>query len=131
MPGVELDAVGELEQLLEAAVEAGRAFDRLAGQIGPRRVADQQRVASDHEPRLVAARAVDDDEAAVLGPVPGRVQDADHNVTERDLLPVCERLVRILGLRRGVDVDGNAVLEREPPVPGDVVGVRVRLEHAV
>ena len=42
-------------QLLQAAVEACRAFDRLAGQIGPRRVADQQRVAGDHEPRLVAA----------------------------------------------------------------------------
>ena len=48
-----------------------------------------------------------------------------------DLLPVCERLVRVLGLRSGVDVNGNAVLEREPPVPGDVVGVRVRLEHAL
>ena len=71
-----------------------------------------------------------DDEAAVLGPVAGRVQDADLHVAERDLLPVRERLVRILGLRGGVDVDGNAVLEREPPVPGDVVGVRVRLEDA-
>ena len=27
-----------------------------------------------------------------------------------------------------VHVDGNAVLEREAPVPGDVVGVRVRLD---
>ena len=25
--------------------------------------------------------------------------------------------------------DGHVVLEREPPVPGDVVGVCVRLEH--
>ena len=62
--------------------------------------------------------------------MPGRVQDADLHVAERDLLPVRERLVRILGLRGRVDVNGNAVLEREPAVPGDVVGVRVRLEHA-
>ena len=38
--------------------------------------------------------------------------------------------MRIFGLRGRVDVDGHAVLEREPAVPGDVVGVRVRLEHA-
>ena len=29
-----------------------------------------------------------------------------------------------------VHVDGNAVLERQAPVPGDVVGVRVRLDDA-
>ena len=28
-----------------------------------------------------------------------------------------------------MDVDGQAVLEREPPVPREVVGVRVGLEH--
>ena len=70
------------------------------------------------------------DETAVLRPVPGRVQDADLHVAERDLLSVRKRLVGILGLRRGVHVDGDAVLEREPPVAGDVVGVRVRLEDA-
>ena len=130
MAGEELDPVRQLEQLLQAAVETRRALDRLAREVGPGGVADQQRVAGDDEPRLVAARAVDHLEAAVLGPVAGRVHDSDHDVAERDLLAVLERLVRVLGLRRRVDVHRQAVLEREAAVPGDVVGVRVRLEHA-
>ena len=64
------------------------------------------------------------------GRCPGVCRTRIIDVAERDLLPVRERLVRVLGLRGGMDVDGNAVLEREPAVPGDVVGVRVRLEHA-
>ena len=38
--------------------------------------------------------------------------------------------MRELGFGVGMDVDGAAVVEREAPVPGEVVGVRVRLEHA-
>jgi hypothetical protein len=128
--GVELNSVGQFEQLLQAAVEPGRALDRLARKVGAGGVADQKRVACDHEPGLVAAGAVDDDEAAMLGPVPGRVQDSDLHVAERDLLPVLERLVRVLRVRRRVNVDRDLVLQSEPPVAGDVVRVRVRLEDA-
>src|SRR3989442_13912903 len=64
--GIELDAVRQLEQPLQASVQAVRALDGLGGEIGTRRLADEERVAGDHEPRLVAARAVDDDEEAVL-----------------------------------------------------------------
>ena len=42
---------------------------------------------------------------------------------------VGERGERVLGLGERVDRDGEAVLEREPAVPRQVVGVRVRLEH--
>ena len=41
MAGEELDPVRQLEQLLQARVEAGRALDRLACEVGPRSVADQ------------------------------------------------------------------------------------------
>src|SRR5262245_1298776 len=37
--------------------------------------------------------------------------------------------MRVLRLRRGVDGDRYVVLEPEPSVPRDMVGVRVRLEH--
>ena len=51
-------------------------------------------------------------------------------VADLDLRPVVERLVR--EGRPGVAVHANrdAVLEREPSVAGDVIGVRVRLEDA-
>ncbi len=59
----------------------------------------------------------------MLRPVPGRVDDADDDRAGAELLPVGERLERVLRLRRRVDRDRDAVLEREPAVPGNVVGV--------
>ena len=51
-------------------------------------------------------------------------------VAERDLVAVLHRVVRVLGLGRRVDAHRDAVLEREAAVPGDVIGVRVRLDVA-
>ena len=51
------------------------------------------------------------------------------DVAELDPVAVLERLGRVLGLGGGVDRDRDAVLERQPAVTGDVVGVRVRLER--
>ena len=53
----------------------------------------------------------------------------EDDLAERDLAAVLQRLVRILRLRRGVDADGEVVLEREPPMTRDVVGVRVGLDR--
>ena len=66
----------------------------------------------------------------MLGPVAGRVDHADDDVADGDLVSVGERLVRVVGVRRVVDRDQHAVLEREPSMPRDVIGMRVRLEHA-
>ncbi len=130
MARIDLDAVAELGQPAQAVEEPLGARDRLDGEIGPRGVADEQRVAGEHEPRLRAARAVDDGERAVLRPVTGRVDRPDDDVAELDLCPVHERLVRVRGRGRLVHPHRQTVLERQPSVPGDVVGVRVRLEHA-
>jgi hypothetical protein len=66
----------------------------------------------------------------VLGPVSRRVHDSDRDFAERDLLPVLELLVCVLGLGRRVDMHRQPVLERESSVAGHVVCVRVRLEDA-
>ena len=66
----------------------------------------------------------------MLGPVAGRVQDANAHVADADDVAVADRVERVLGLGERVDRGGNAVLEREPSVARDVVCVRVRLEHA-
>ena len=50
--GVNLDAVRQLEQALEAVVELARALGRLDREVGPGRFADEQRVA-----RSASARA--------------------------------------------------------------------------
>ena len=65
----------------------------------------------------------------MLGPVPGRVQAAHGDRPHAQLVAVRERLVGILGLRSSVDGHRDPVLEREPAVPGHVVGVRVGLQH--
>ena len=129
MPGEHLDAVRELEEPPQRVEEALGALHRAHCEIGPRRVADEQRVAGEHEPRLVRARRVRDGEAAVLRPVPGCVDAAERHAPDDDLRSVGERLARVLGLRERVDTHGDAVVEREPPVTRDVVGVRVRLER--
>ena len=69
----ELDAVRQLEQPAQRVEEPLGALLRADREIGPSRVADEERVAREDEPRLSRARAVDDREARVLRPVPGRV----------------------------------------------------------
>ena len=106
------------------------AVERLDREVGTRGVPDEEGIAGEHEPRLIGARAVDQGEGAVLRAVPGRVDRADDDVAELDLRAVVQRLV-LEGSACGlVDVDGQAVLEGEAPVAGDVIGVRMRLENA-
>jgi copper transport protein len=59
-----------------------------------------------------------------------RVQRTHEDVAELDLGSIDERLVRERRARGLVHSYGHAVLQREASVPGDVIGVRVRLEHA-
>ena len=71
--------VGQLEQpLVQRAEDAAGALGLLDREVGPRDVADEQRVAGEHRPRLVAARGVDQREGGVLRPVAGRVQRPDR-----------------------------------------------------
>ena len=130
MAGEDLDAVGQLEQPAQRVEEPLGALLRVDGEVGPPRVADEERVAGEHEPRLVGARAVDDREARVLRPVAGRVDRAQDDLAELELGAVLERVVRVLGLGGGMDRDRHAVLERQPAVAREVVGVGVRLDDA-
>ena len=52
---IELHSVRELEEALNARVEAMSSLNGFRREIGPGRVADQERIAGDDEPRLVAA----------------------------------------------------------------------------
>ena len=129
MPGEHLDAVGELEQPPERVEEPLRALGRPDREIGAGRVADEERVARQHEPRLVGARRVDHGEAAVLRPVARRVDAPEDDVPDLELVAVRQRIVRVRDLGGRVDGHRDAVIEREAAVPGDVVGVRVRLDR--
>ena len=110
--------------------EAFGPFLRADGKVRSSRVADEERVAREDEPRLVGAGAVDHREAGVLRTMPGRVDRAQDDLAQLELEAVSQRVVRVLDLGGGVDRDRHAVLEREPAVPGEVIGVRVGLDDA-
>ena len=130
MTGIDLDAVAELDEPAEGVEETLGALSRLDCEIRSRGIPDEERVAGQHEPRIRSPGAVDDGEATVLRPVAGRVDAAERDVAHGDLVSVLHRVVRVLRLGRRVDAHRDAVLERKPSVAGQVVGVRVRLDHA-
>src|SRR4026209_2229314 len=109
--------------------EALGTLPRLHGEVGPRGVADEERVAGEDDPGIVSARPVGDGEAAVLGTVSRRVDAAEDYGAERYLGSVGHRVMRVLGIGRGMDAHRDAVLEREAPVPGQMIRMRVRLDH--
>ena len=80
MARVENDMVGQLEQPPQTRVQQPRLPARVAGdvQVGPADVADQQRVAAEHEPRLLAAAPPVGDRVGVMG---GRVPGVAIAVT--------------------------------------------------
>ncbi len=52
---VDLDAVAEVDEPVQRVEEIFGAVVSLHREVGPRGVADEERVAREHEPRLVAA----------------------------------------------------------------------------
>ena len=110
----------EAPQAVEEALGALRGPDREVRSSG---VADEERVAG--EQQLLV-----DEQRAVLGPVPGRVQHAHRDLADVQHVSVHHGVEVVLRLREWMDRDARAVLEREPSVPRDVVGVVVRLDGA-
>ena len=129
VPGKDLDAVRQLEQPPQREEEVLGSLLRADREIGARRIADEERVARQDEPRLVGARAVDHGDACVLRTVSGCVDRTQHDGSEDDLGAVDQRIVLVRGVGCGVDRDRQAVLQREPSMSGEVVGVRVRLDR--
>ena len=130
MTGEDLDAVRQLEQAAERVEEALRAFRRADREIRPSRVADEERVAGEDEPGLVGARAVDHCQAGVLRAMSGRMDRPQDDLAQLELEAVGQRVVGVLRLGGRVNRDRDAVLEREPAVPGQVIGMRVGLDDA-
>ena len=130
MTRVHLDAVAELDEPAERVEEALGALARLDREVGSSGVSDEERVARQDDPGLGSAREVAHGEAAVLGPVARRVDAAQDDLAEDDLVAVLQRIVPVLGCGGRVDADRDVVLEREAPVPCEMVGVRVRLDDS-
>ncbi len=123
MSGVHGDVVRELLEPAEAVEEALGALRGPDREVRPSSVADEQRVAGEQHSLV-------DEERTVLGAVPRRVQHAHRDLADVQHVAVDERIEVVLRLGERVDGDAHAVLEREPPVSGHVVRVRVGLDGA-
>jgi hypothetical protein len=131
--GIEEKMVGQSEQPVgQRSVQ--RARHRLDGlvalgvEVGASRVADEQGVAGEHEPRLVTAGVVGHEVGVVRGRVAGGGDRLQVGVAQADDLSVGERVMleldpgalREIGLRAGAGGESGEA--------GDVVGLQVRLE---
>ena len=111
-------------------VETGCAL--LAGnrQIGTGDIADEHAVACQDEPRLVGACVVDDLQRGVFGAVPGCVDRDEFDVADANAGAVGHRTRFEGDLGDRGDPDWHAELEGQDAVARDVVGVRMRFDHA-
>ena len=126
--------VRQREQPLgQRAVE--RARHRLDGvlavgvEVRAAGVADEQGVAGEHEPGLLAAGVVGDDVGVVRGRVAGRGQRLQLGVAEAHDLAVGQRVVVELDAGALGQVGRGARARDELGQARDVVGLHVRLEH--
>jgi hypothetical protein len=132
VPGPHLARVGQREQrVAQGSEDALRPLLPVDREVRARDVADEQRVARQHRPRLGTAGGVDQREGGVLGPVARCVQRPHPDAAELELPPVLDGLVVVVGLRVAVDVDRGPRRGHQPAVAGDVVRVVVRLEHVL
>ena len=117
MPRVHLDTVTELDEPAERVEEPLGALAGVDRQVGPGGVADEERVAGEHDPRVLAAAPIADGEAAVLRPVSRRVDATQNDVSEDDLLAILQRVVRIRGVRAGWMLTGITSSRASRPCP--------------
>ena len=130
VPGVDLDTVPELDEAPQRVEETLRSLARVDREIGSRGVSHEQRVAGEHEPGLRGPRAVDDREAAVLrAGGPGVWMQRRTTSPTEISLPSSSGSCGYSASAAGWIADGEVVLEREPAVARDVVGVGVGLDR--
>ena len=95
--GQDLQIIRQRFQALHAAEQGARAVFGARCKLGAAEIADHQRVAGEHEPRLVGAGAIGDEERNMLRSVSGRVQHLDGHVAESEHVAVAHTVEREMG----------------------------------
>src|SRR4029453_13596521 len=116
-------SVGGWRGLVQGAEDPCGALALLDREIRAGHVADEERVAGQHRPGVALTSRVAEQEGGVFGTVAGRMHRPDLHIAEGELPAVGERLVRVLGVGKLVDVDRGPGRSGEPAVPGDVIGM--------
>ena len=134
MRRIQHEMVGKREQLLgQRAVQRARhlldCVLAMSMEIGAAGIADQQRVAGQHQPRLIRAAAVRDQVRVVRGRMPWGGERLDLSVAKLDDLAIGERMMIELNSRSARQIRRGARAPDELAHPGDVVGLHVRVQH--
>ena len=130
--GPQLHRVGQAQEAaVERAEDPARTVGGLDGQIRARHVVDEERVARQQRPGVLAAPGVDQGEGGVLGAVSGRVNGLDAKRAKVPGGAVVEGIVLVGGGRQAMHVDRRARRGGQPAMAGDVVGVVVGLEDVL
>jgi hypothetical protein len=127
----DLDVIRQPEEgAVETVVELLRLrdLDALAEQVRPPHAPREERVAGEHEPGLLGARPVRDQERGAVRRVAGRVEHGDLDVAQLERLAVGHADVRDDDRRRPVEEHGRPGEGREPARAGDVIRLDVGLE---
>ena len=134
--GIDLHGVRKPEQLLVKRVVQQAGHDlgcRVLGpdEVGPAHVADEEGVACEGHARLRRDLRVDHQDRHALGRVAGRLQEAQDDLAEADLVAVLDGQVRDQRLRLAAEDDRGARAGRQLAVPAHEVGVQMRLDDVL
>ena len=127
-PGSTSTWSGRLLQALHTGKHRTRAVLGGGGELGAAEISHHQRVAGEHEPRLVGAGAIAYQQANVLGRMAGSMQDRRGDIPQRQHFAVMHRMEweGDVGSRRE-NVSGAAGL-CQPASRRRMIGVNVRVD---
>ncbi len=119
------------ELVLKRVEDATRAFSFLDREIWSGDVVDEEGVAGEDRPRIVATAAVDQGKGGVLRAVARRMKGANQELADLELEAVLDRLMLVIGLGVPVNVDLRSRGGRQAAMAGDVIGVVVGLKYVL
>jgi len=118
------------QRFVQEARQRGRGDPLRRHQVGPADVPEEQRVARQNGFRaLRVRREIEDEDRDPLGRVTRRLERAQHDGSQTDLVAVVQRLERVPGLGPRAEVDGGARAPRELEVSRHEIGVEMRQDH--
>ena len=132
MTGPDLDVVRQSSNALQRPEErARRLLDLLSGhgEIGSRHIPDKQRIAAEHEARVLAARGVGDEERHVLGSMPGCRKRLQPHRTDLNARSPAQQLVGGRDAAAGRKVCNGTCRRDQPVATRDVIGVHMRVDN--
>src|SRR5579883_3480534 len=130
MGRIDLHAIFKAQQTIEEAlVERLGALHAGNSEVWTCHVADEERVAGQYQPGVLATAGVRDGQGDMLGPMAGRMHDAQLDHAKGQLITILEVVMGKSYVRLLMDVNARSGSFGQFSVTRNVVGVIMRLNH--